>query len=246
MVKTGRIRKEWREFKTLMRSVPCAVVALFAVSVVLMNLLANKEIHTGVTWLALDCGLMVSWLSFLVMDIIVRRFGAKASIQISVFAAAVNLLVCGFLVLVAMVPGNWAAYYDYGVQEVNQALNSTFGGTWYVLLGSTIAFITSSVVNALVNSAIGKCVKSGKYRAFAIRSFVSTVIAQFVDNIVFTMIVSYVFFGWSIVQCITCSLTGCVLELLCEVVFSPIGYRVSKSWELNNVGCEYLGVKRYD
>ena len=36
-----------KKFKLLMRSVPSAVVALFVVSVVLMNLLANKEIDTG-------------------------------------------------------------------------------------------------------------------------------------------------------------------------------------------------------
>jgi hypothetical protein len=54
------------------------------------------------------------------------------------------------------------------------------------------------------------------------------------------MIVSYHFFGWTAMQVIACSVTGAVAELLCEVVFSPIGYRVSENWERENVGAQYL------
>ena len=68
---------EWRSFKLLMRSVPCAVVSLFCVSVVLMNLLANKEVTTGWTWLVLDGGFMVSWLSFLVMDMVTSALALR-------------------------------------------------------------------------------------------------------------------------------------------------------------------------
>ena len=231
---------EWRSFKILMRSVPCPVVALFCVSVVLMNLLANKEVTTGWSWLVLDGGFMVSWLSFLVMDMVTKRFGAKASIQVSAFAAACNLLVAGIMLVVTRVPGNWGAFYDYGLPEVNAALNSTFGGTWYVLMGSTVAFLTSSVVNALINTAIGRASTTNGFASFALRSYVSTMIAQFVDNFVFALIVSHVFFGWSMTQVVVCSFTGCIIELLCEVVFSPIGYKVSKQWEEEHVGKEYL------
>ena len=41
-------------------------------------------------------------------------------------------------------------------------------------------------------------------------------------------------------QCITCSITGAVVELLCEVIFSPMGYKVSKKWEAEKVGQSYL------
>lgn len=242
--KTGLSAKLYTEggasFKLLMRSVPCPVVALFTVSVVLMNLLANKEIATGVSWLALDCGFTVSWLSFLVMDMITKRFGARASIQISAFAAGCNLLVALIMLGVKFIPGNWGAFYDYGLIEVNEALNDTIGGTWYVLLGSTIAFLTSSVVNALINVVVGRMTATKGFLSFALRSYVSTLIAQFVDNLVFALLVSHVFFGWSMLQVVTCSITGCIMELLCEVVFSPIGYKVAKKWEVEDVGKEYL------
>lgn len=237
--KTG-IAKELADFQLLMRSIPSWVVALFTVSVVSMNLLANKEIHTGVSWLALDAGLTMSWMSFLAMDLITKRFGPKAAIKVSLFAVGVNMLMCALLNLVTRIPGNWSAYYTYNVLEVNQALDATFGGTWYVVLGSTIAFIASSIVNALVNAGIGNRLSNASFKDFAIRSYVSTLLAQYVDNLVFAFVVSHTFFGWSTVQCLTCAATGCLMELLCEVVFSPFGYRVSKQWEVDRVGHEYV------
>ena len=238
--KGGVVGRLWSEFKLLMRSIPSPVVSLFVMSVIMMNLLANKEITTGIPWLVMDCGFTLSWLSFLVMDMITKRFGAKASIMVSAFAVSCNLLVCLILVGVKHLPGNWGAYYDFGLVEVNQALNNTFGGTWYVLLGSTLAFMASSVANALINAAIGRATTTSGFMNFALRSWVSTLLAQFVDNFVFAFVVSHVFFGWTMTQVLVCSLAGCVIELLCEVVFSPFGYRVAKQWERDNVGSAYI------
>lgn len=234
------INQELKAFKVLLHNIPCLVVVLFVTSVVLMNLLANKEIYTGDSWLALDCGLTMSWLSFLCMDMITKRFGAKASVKLSLLAIAINLFVCGMFYMISNIPGNWGVYYTYENEVVNKAINETIGGTWYVLLGSTFALAVSSVVNAVVNAGIGRVLKKDSFKVYAIRSYVSTLLAQFVDNFLFSIIVSHTFFGWSMLQCITCSLTGCLVELVCEVVFSPIGYIVCKQWEKDNVGHKYL------
>jgi hypothetical protein len=37
-----------------------------------------------------------------------------------------------------------------------------------------------------------------------------------------------------------CALTGAVAELVMEVLFSPLGYRVVASWRKHQVGQEYL------
>ena len=57
------IKKEKRKTGILMRSIPSTVVTLFVVSVICMNLLANKEL-VSVKYLALDCGFPISWISF--------------------------------------------------------------------------------------------------------------------------------------------------------------------------------------
>ena len=37
-----------------------------------------------------------------------------------------------------------------------------------------------------------------------------------------------------------CALTGAVAELLMEITFSPIGYRITQAWREENVGKAYL------
>ena len=232
-------KKVWGDYKVLLRSIPASTVTLFIVSVIMMNLLANKEL-ISLPWLALDCGFAVSWVSFLCMDMVCKRFGARASIMVSVMALGVNLAVSLVFWLLTLTPGMWGAYYDTGLLEVNDALNATIGGTWYVVLGSSCAMLTSSVVNSLLNQAIGRLEHKNTFGAFALRSYVSTGIAQFVDNLVFAVIVSHTFFGWTWLQVLTCSLTGAAAELLCEVFLSPGGYRVVRGWERDNVGELYL------
>ena len=48
----------YKESKILLRSIPATVVTLFAVSVVCMNLLANKTL-VQLDWIALDGGILI-------------------------------------------------------------------------------------------------------------------------------------------------------------------------------------------
>ena len=265
-----KLKTELHEFELLLRSVPPAVTVLFVMSVFAMNLLANKSVALPFDWLALDCGIIVSWLSFLTMDMIVRHFGPKAATELSVFAILLNLFWCMIFYIASMIPGSWGESYVAGSEALlNSALDNTFGGTWYVLAGSTAAFLLSSVVNNFVNWGIGKRLGdcnlvdrgvsdhnsvdrgvtdrgSGRrgFGSYALRSYLSTAIAQFVDNLTFALLVSHIFFGWSLLQCVTCSLTGMVVELLCEVGFSFFGYRICRGWEQKRVGEEYFKYKK--
>ncbi len=242
------LRRELEDYKVLLRNIPSIVVALFFLSVVAMNLLANKELFTT-DWLALDCGFTLSWISFLLMDMICKRFGAKAAMKLSIAALAVNLCVCGIFWLLSLTPGHWGEYYSFldsdpaVAQAANLALNRTIGGSWYVVLGSALAMLVSSAVNSLSNHLIAKHLQRNNYGSFALRSFVSTALAQFVDNLIFATVVSHIFFGWTWTQVLVCSLTGALMELLCEVVFSPLGYRMAHQWEEEKVGQDYIDKK---
>ncbi|MCH5160044.1 MAG: VUT family protein [Clostridiales bacterium] len=222
-----KIKKAFAEFQLLLKSVPPLILSLFILAVFAMNLLANKSIDTGVDWLALDCGIVVSWIAFLCMDVLTKRFGPKAATQISLLAMAINLLACLLFFAVSKIGGTWAQYFELGEQDVvNEALNNTIGGTWYVVLGSAVAFAVSAVVNNFSNFFVGRAFKKNPdgFGAYACRTYVSTAIAQFVDNLVFALLVSHFFFGWTVVQCLTCAATGMIVELLCEAVFSPLGF----------------------
>jgi hypothetical protein len=47
-------------------------------------------------------------------------------------------------------------------------------------------------------------------------------------------------FSWTVLQCTTCAITGAVAELLMEIIFSPIGYHITKKWQSENIGKEYF------
>ena len=238
-----KIKNSFKEFRLLLNSVPAAVTVLFTLSVFSMNLLANKSINLPVSWLALDCGIIVSWFVFLSMDVVTKHFGPKAATQLSVFASAVNLVFCLIMFVGSKIPGAWGESFVEGSEGViNSALDNTFGGTWYVLFGSTVAFVASAAVNNFLNAGIGLAFKKNPdgATAYFLRSYVSTAVAQFADNMIFALIVSHTFFGWTLLQCVTCSLTGMVVELLCEVVFSAFGFGICKRWKREQVGKEYF------
>lgn len=233
------ICNEKKETTILLRCIPASIVTLFVVSVICMNLLANKTL-LQLDWIALDGGILISWLSFMCMDVITKHFGPKASTRISVLAAMINLLTCLIFFVASIIPSNAADY---------SAFNDIFGGTWFILLGSTIAFLSSAVINNMLNWSIGKAFKKnpdGKL-AFAMQSYISTFIGQFFDNFIFSVIVFVGFapifwdgFQWTVLQCAMCALTGAMAELIMEIAFSPFGYRIVTKWKNNNVGKEYL------
>lgn len=233
-----KINEEYIETKLLLRSIPSVIVALFVISVIAMNILANKTIINE-SWIAIDGGILVSWLSFLAMDIVTKHFGPKAATKMSIFATLVNLLVCFIFFIASIIP----THDDYS------AFNSIIGGTWFVLLSSTIAFLSSAVINNFLNWSIGKVfVKNpdGKL-AYVTRSYISTFVGQFADNLIFALLTFMIFapifwdgFSWTFIQCITCSITGALLELIMEVIFSPFGYKLCKKWKTEKVGEDYF------
>lgn len=233
------LNKEKQELSVLLRCIPATVVTLFVVSVICMNLLANKTL-LQLDFIALDGGILISWLSFMCMDIITKHFGPAASNRISLLAAMINLLTCLIFFVAGAIPSNAGDYSDF---------NGIFGGTWFILLGSTVAFLSSALINNMLNWLIGKSFKKnpdGKF-AYAARTYISTFIGQFFDNFIFSIIVFTVFapvfwdgFHWTILQCAMCALTGAAAELIMEIIFSPIGYRIVTKWKEKGVGKEYL------
>ena len=223
----------WRKARADLRAVPGTVTTLFCVSVIVMNLLANKTIYQS-GFVAADGGILLSWLAFMCMDVITKAFGQRTATTVSFFALAVNLFVSLVFYLCSVIPTET----DY------TAFNTIFGGTWFILLSSSVAFLVSAIVNNALNENIGRRFRKnpdGKL-AYAVRSYVSTFVGQFVDNFIFAGLTFMVFapiywggFSWTLPQCITCSLIGAALELIMEVVFSPLGYLVLEKWRKEGI-----------
>ena len=234
------IKSKIKMMVVLLRNIPSSVVALFVVSVIAMNILANKTLFMN-DYIAIDGGILISWLSFLSMDIVTKHFGPVASTRLTIFAILANLLTCFIFFIVSIIPSNSGEDYT--------AFNTIIGGTWFILLSSTIAFTSSAVINNFTNYLIGKLFKNnpdGKL-AFVSRTYISTLLGQFLDNLIFAILTFMIFapifwngFHWTFIQCVTCSAIGAVLELVLEVAFSPIGYLITKRWKRENVGEQYF------
>lgn len=236
---TQKLNSIKEEYKLLLSSVPALITTFFVLSVVLMNILANKVIFQYGDLVAGDGGFLISWIPFLCMDSVTKRFGPRASILLNILAAVINILCVCLFSVVAAIPGNGEDF---------SAFNSVMGACWFIVLGSMTAFIVSGIANSLMNHAVGKMFSknpNGK-AAFFTRSYVSTFLGQTLDNFIFAFIVYYIFapiywgWGFQFVTCIGAAIAGGVLELLCEVIFGPLGYKLCKEWDARNVGAEYI------
>ena len=160
MKKIGeKIKALLEEVEILTNNVPSLWVSFFFLSVVGMNLLANKSIRMNVDWLALDTAFLFSWLSFLTNDVITKRFGPRAANIISIIALLANLLFAFIFWLVSVIPGDWSNSKDENnntIDAINDAFDKSFGGTWFIIVGSSAAFLSSAILNNMLNWSIGK------------------------------------------------------------------------------------------
>lgn len=233
----SKIKGLIEDYKVLLRSVPAFVTSFFILGACLMNLAAGKIIYNA--WnVAVTGGFILSWLPFLCMDVVTKRFGARAAILLNILSALGNLFATILLAIVAAIPTE-TPYTEF---------NYVFSAVWFICLSSTVAFILSGVVNSLLNAAIGKLFKNKtSVLEFISRSFISTFVGQAIDNFLFIFGV-YVIFApkfWGIaplpvLTCVGTAVVGGLFELIAEVILSPIGYKIVKNWEVNNVGVEYI------
>lgn len=233
----SKIKSLVEDYKLLLRSVPALITVVFVLGTVIMNLAAAKIIFNA--WnVAVTGGFILSWLPFLCMDTVAKRFGARAAILLNILSAVGNVFTVLFLALVAAIPTE-TPYPEF---------NYIFGAVWFICLSSTVAFVVSGVINSLVNVTVGKLFK-GKTSIieFFTRSAFSTFVGQALDNFIFIagvyVIFAPIYWGMEPLPILTClgtAILGGLMELLCEVIFTPIGYRIVRNWEKNNVGAEYL------
>ena len=240
---------DFKDWKKLLRSIPGLVTMLFIMATITMNLAANKIVCSGLVvngtpLVSITGGIFLSWLIFLLMDIMTKTYGIKAAIKLTLLGALINAFAVIFLGLIALFP----AKYPY--EGASTFFDTVFSfkalsapQPWQILLSSTIAYIASGIVNAIVNGLFGKLFKKnpdGK-TAFYCRSYVSTTIGQFVDNFIFGALAFAVFAKfYTLPTLLGIATLGALIELACEIIFSPFGYRICKKWQTEGVGKDYI------
>lgn len=237
-----KLSNELEETKVLFHCIPAMPVALTVVAVVCMNLLSNKTI-VYLDWIGIDAGIFLSWIPFLCMDAITSHFGPKAAMKVSVMALLINLIIIFIFKITALIP----------TPEDFSNFNMVFNSAWFIVVGSSIAYVISAFINCFSNYAIGNMFKknpNGKLAYFT-KSYVSSILGQFVDNFTFCFIVFSIFapiywdgFHWTVTQCLTSAIIQAIVELISEAIFSSYGYRLCKKWKENKVGEVYFNLRK--
>lgn len=211
------------DYKNMLWNVPTLIIVGYVVAVIVMNLMANKVVIQVGDLFSIDGGTLLSWIPFLCMDIVTQKYNSKTGIRLNCFAVLVNLICVLVFGAIALIPGNGEDY---------SAFNTVFGCNWFILLSSTLAAVTSGIVNCISNSAIKRRFKDVTMKSYVVSSSISTFIGQTVDNFIFTFMVFHIFapiyWGWelSVLTCVGSAIATSLVELLFELIFTPIGYRI--------------------
>lgn len=196
-------------------SLPFVVMAMmFAVFLILANLMEVKVVKIGI--LTATAGLSVFPISYIINDCIVEVYGFAKARFVIWMGFLLNMIFVVFLQVCVALPGDpsWTA---------QAAVEQVFGNTPRILLGSFVAFIVGSMVNAQVMSRMK--VRDGGKR-FSLRAILSTMFGETADSLIFFPIAFAGILPPATI--LTLVWTQVMLKTLYEIVVLPVTIRVVK------------------
>ena len=195
---------------------------IYVAVAVTMNIFCMKALSFGTNLILCDGGLLISWVVFLVSNIIVEVWDERTAVSVSTCAAitAFVLMVIGrLIVLMPTLP-------EY--EEQANAFALMFSNGPRTIFASASAFWVGNFVNIHIIAKIKHYFESkdkdSKVRFF-FRAAFSTLIGQLVDNAIF-MILAFAPIGLSVYEMawfdiLTAVLSGALIELAVESCFVP-------------------------
>ena len=229
------LKESLTSFRTLrVATLFVGIVAIYCVIVVLYNIFEYKFFEFGVLKdlvilgepivIGMGAGTIISWISFLLMDVITEVWGKKVAVRVFTFAMFISIFTSLFGLVIARL----------GVPSWENAIENIFGAHIRVTLASAFAFWVGNYVNAAIMFIMKtRAEDKGKGRnskLFAFRATVSTLFGQFVDNALFQIIGLAPFgvgfwlaspFGWTWGMVFGSIIVGTILELTIEAILVP-------------------------
>lgn len=191
-------------------------MAVYAVFTVVQNLFEMKTLGTAAFAFA-GGGILLSWATFMIMDITTELFGKKETMKIYTFAGLLNLFIVVLSQVVILIPGVYP--------EQNAAFAQIFSNGVRTALSSFAAFWFGNFVNMQIMLKLkSKSNSNSKFLLF-IRAVVSTIFGQFVDNLLFATLafapIGLSLFETSWTAILTTSSFGTFMETIIESCFVP-------------------------
>lgn len=193
------------------------IMSLYCTFTVVQNLFEMKTIGTEAFAFG-GGGIMLSWATFMLMDISTELFGKKHTMRIYTFAGLVNLLIVLLAQVVIAFPGVYP--------EQNDAFVRIFSNGIRTVLSSFIAFWFGNFVNMTVMIKMKESDKTGSKFTLFLRALLSTIVGQFVDNALFATL-AFAPIGLSVFEMtwrdiFTSSAFGTFMESIIESVWMPL------------------------
>lgn len=159
------------------------LTGLYCVVSVMMNYLCMKPMSFGTGFIWMDGGLLISWIVFMVSNVIVESYDRRTAILITGIAAVVVL----FMSILAAIEVLLPTTDDY--QEQAEHFANIFSNGPRTILSSVVAFFCGSWVNiSIIDRLKHRCATlhaSCPPSAMAFRAVLSTIVGQLVDNTLF-------------------------------------------------------------
>lgn len=180
---------------------------IYCAGIIIQNILATKNID--ITIFTVTTGILVSPLVFIIQDIQTEIFGYKKAKKMIILGYVMNFFAIMLYSLSILLPSS----STYTNQE---AFTTILGTTPRIAIASFIAYI----IGALINSKVMEKLKTKYEKNLFFRAISSTVVGQFIDNMLFAVIA---FIGILPTQAIISMIVGGTLfEVIYEIIFYPI------------------------
>ena len=196
--------------------VMAVIMALFTTFTVCQNLFEMKTLGTP-NFAFGGGGVMLSWATFMLMDIATELFGKKDTMKIYTFAGLVNLLIVALAQIIIAIPGTYP--------EQNAAFAQIFSNGFRTAFASFAAFWVGNFVNMQVMLKMKSADKTGSKFMLFLRAVLSTIFGQFVDDMLFATL-AFAPIGLSLFEMtwkdiLTSSLVGVFNETVIETIWMP-------------------------
>lgn len=196
---------------------------LYSLTAVMMNIFCMKPLSFGSPYIICDGGLLISWGTFLLSNVIVEVWGekkAKEIVKFSSFSTFTFLLLGRLIVLIPTLD-------SYSEQALSFSL--VFSNGPRTIIASVLAFFIGSFINVEI---IAKLKKKRKEKNrdnsfyFFLRSFFSTIVGQIFDNAIFMFFafapINLSLFEMEWKDIVTSVLSGTVIEVVIESSLVPL------------------------
>lgn len=190
------------------------LTTLFCVCLIIANLIEIKTVDLG--WFTITAGVIVFPISYIINDCVVEVYGLRRAKVMIWLGFGAGLFVSLMLQLALVLPGG--AEWTH-----QQSMVDIYGTVPRIMFASYAAFLSGSMVNALVMSRMHR--RDGDSR-FSLRAIVSSLLGEGIDSVIFFPIAFAGIFPASVI--VSLIVTQTLLKTVYEILILPVTVRVVK------------------